>query len=312
MAQVVHLVAEPADRLDAWLAGQAEVGLSRSQVQRLIDGGHVRVAGQAVRRGGLRLRGGETVEVDVPVPEPALAQPEAIPLDIVYEDSDLMVINKPRGMVVHPAPGHRGGTLVNAVLHHCAGNLPGIGGTLRPGIVHRLDKDTTGLLLVAKTDAAMLTLQREIAARRVKRIYLALVHGLPPERFDVEAPIGRDPRNRKRMAVIEPGEAARSRAAVSHVRRLQVFARHALVEVGLETGRTHQIRVHLAFAGYPVVGDPVYGRPALDREQGLGMRGQALHAARIAFVHPTSGAALEFAAPLPEDLAAVIRLLEAT
>ena len=310
MAQVVHLVAEPADRLDTWLAGRAEVGLSRSQVQRLIDGGHVRVAGAAAARTGQRLRGGEAVEVEVPEPEAAEAAPEAIPLDIVYEDADLMVINKPRGMVVHPAPGNRAGTLVNAILHHCEGKLPGIGGTLRPGIVHRLDKDTTGLLLVAKTDAAMLNLQREIAARHVKRVYLAIVHGLPPERLDVDAPIGRDPRNRKRMAVIEAGEVGRARVALSHVRRLKAFARHALVEVSLATGRTHQIRVHLAHAGYPVVGDPVYGRTALDREQGLGMPGQALHAARIAFAHPTSGAAMAFEAPVPEDFAAAVRRLE--
>jgi 23S rRNA pseudouridine1911/1915/1917 synthase len=305
MATIVNLVGEPADRLDTWLAGRTELGLSRSQVQRLIDDGLVRVAGQTAHRGGLRLRGGEAVEVDVPEPEPALAEPEAIPLDIVHEDADVIVINKARGLVVHPAAGNPRGTLVNALLHHC--DLPGIGGAIRPGIVHRLDKDTTGLLVVAKTEAALASLQRQIAQRQVKRQYLALVHGVPPEAFDVDAPIGRDPRNRKRMAVIGAGESARSRRAVSHVRRVRAFARHGLLEVTLETGRTHQIRVHLAHAGYPVVGDPVYGRPALDRQQGIALDGQALHAARIAFEHPATGQAMAFSAPLPGDF---VRVLE--
>ena len=309
MPDVLRLVAEAADRLDAWLAGQAEVGLSRSQVQRLIGAGLVRVDGEAVTRAGQRLRGGEAVEVVVPEPEPASAEPEAIPLDIVHEDRELMVINKARGMVVHPAPGNRGGTLVNAILHHCAGDLPGIGGEMRPGIVHRLDKDTTGLLLVAKTERALLGLQRQIGAREVKREYLALVHGVPPGRFDVDAPIGRDPRNRKRMAVIGPGEGARARPAVTHVRRQSALARHALVEARLETGRTHQIRVHLAHAGFPVVGDPVYGRPALDRQQGIRLEGQALHAARITFTHPATGEVTTFSAPLPADFAAMLDAL---
>jgi 23S rRNA pseudouridine1911/1915/1917 synthase len=309
MPTTVHLVAEPADRLDVWLAGQAEVGLSRSQVQRLIEAGMVKVGGRAAQRGGLRLRGGEAVEVEVPAPAPAVAEPEAIPLDVVYEDDALMVINKPRGMVVHPAPGNPRGTLVNAIVHHCGGRLPGIGGALRPGIVHRLDKDTTGLLVVAKTEQALLGLQAQIARREVVRRYLALVHGLPPERFDVDAPVGRDPRNRKRMAVIGPGEPARARTALTHVRRIRALAAHALVEATLATGRTHQIRVHLAHAGHPVVGDPVYGRPALDRAQGIRMGGQALHAASIAFRHPVTGEAVVCTAPLPEDFARTLERL---
>jgi 23S rRNA pseudouridine1911/1915/1917 synthase len=309
MVRRVVLQAEPAARLDTWLAGRAEVGLSRSQVQRLVAAGAVRVDGQAAKRPGQRLRGGETVEVAVPPPAPAEAEPEDIPLDIVYEDEHLLVINKPRGLVVHPAPGNPRGTLVNALLHHCRGQLAGVGGRLRPGIVHRLDKDTTGLLVVAKTDAAALGLQRQIAERRVKRQYLALVHGCPPERFDVDAPIGRDPRHRKRMAVIPPGAPGRARPALTHFRRLEVFPRHALLEATLETGRTHQVRVHLAYAGYPVVGDPVYGLVKRDREEGLGLQGQALHAARLEFVHPVTEKCVVLESPLPEDMAAACQML---
>ncbi len=251
-----------------------------------------------------RLRGGEHIALDLPPPVPAGLVAEDIPLDVVYEDAKLLVVNKPRGLVVHPAPGNPTGTLVNALLAHCP-DLPGIGDAIRPGIVHRLDKDTTGLLVVAKDDPTMAGLSRQIAQHEVERCYLALVHGAPPAAFVVDAPLGRDPIRRQRIAVRpEDGRPART-----HVRVLEAFARHALVEARLETGRTHQIRVHLQFAGFPVVADPVYGRRGTDA---LGLGGQALHAGRLTFVHPATGKVLTCEAPAPPDFLAALDLLRAS
>jgi 23S rRNA pseudouridine1911/1915/1917 synthase len=227
-------------------------------------------------------------------------EPEPIPLDIAYEDGELLVINKPAGMTVHPGAGRQSGTLVHAVLAHCP-ELPGIGGEHRPGIVHRLDKDTSGLLVVAKTETALRHLQAQIQARGARRDYAALVHGRMAKREGtVDAPIGRDPRHRTRMAVVASG-----RRAVTHYRVAEVFEGATLLDVRLETGRTHQIRVHCAHVGHPVVGDPVYSR----RPNPLGLVRQALHAHRLAFTHPASGAALSFTAPLPDDMAAALRIL---
>jgi 23S rRNA pseudouridine1911/1915/1917 synthase len=290
-------------RLDVFLASQASLGLSRMAVQRLCAGGRVHLDGRPARASA-RLRGGESVVVEVPPPDPAEPLPEAIPLRIVHEDPHIIVVDKPRGMVVHPAPGSRSGTLVNALLAHC-GDLAGIGGTLRPGIVHRLDKDTTGLLVAAKTDAAALGLSRQIARREVERTYLAIVHGSPPDDFTVDAPLGRDPNDRKRMAV----RSATGRHAVTHARVLERLPGHALLEVRLETGRTHQIRVHLAFAGFPVAADPTYGRSPRGE---LGLGGQALHAARLAFRHPIDGRPLRFETPPPADFQQALETLRRT
>ncbi|MDI3281180.1 MAG: RluA family pseudouridine synthase [Bacillota bacterium] len=287
-------------RLDVFLAAHHLVP-SRSAAQRLIEGGRVLVDGAAVRKPSYRLRPGERVEVRLPPPAPVEVVPEEIPLDILYEDEDLVVVNKPRGMPVHPGAGRSSGTLVNALLAHCR-DLSGVGGALRPGIVHRLDKDTTGLLVVAKHDAAHLHLARQIKERRVTRIYLALVHGrLPAAEGKIEAPIGRHPVARKKMAVV----ARRGRAALTYYRVLEEWARFSLLEVKLGTGRTHQIRVHLAYLGHPVAGDPTYGR----RRAELGLEGQALHAAVLGFCHPRTGEYVEFSAPPPEDFQRALALL---
>ncbi len=313
-------------RLDQFLAGRPDLALTRSHASKLIREGLVTVDGLAPAKAGIRLRPGQRVAVTLPDPEPLEARPEAIPLDVVYEDADVVVINKHRGMVVHPAPGHGGGTLVNALLAHIPAMAaewdtppernPGVAGSgvVRPGIVHRLDRDTTGLLVVAKNAAAHLSLARQLKDRTMRREYLALVHGQPPDEGVVDAPIGRHPVERKRMAVVEGG-----RRAVTRYRVLERFpcegaaarcavpgaargAGYSLLAVALETGRTHQIRVHLAHIGHPVAGDPVYG----PRRNPLGLAGQALHARRLGFVHPRTGEALEFMAPPPADLAAAI------
>ena len=282
----------------SFLAGQ-EPFLSRSQVQRLMDKGLVLVNARPARP-SYRLRAGDLIRMTVPPPEEVALTPEPIPLDIVYEDEDLLVVNKPAGLVVHPAAGHYRGTLVNALLDHCP-DLTGIGGYLRPGIVHRLDKDTSGLMLVSKTDLAHQGLSAELKARQIKRKYLALVHGeLRSEKGLIDAPLGRDPRDRKRIAVVAGGRTART-----HYRVRERFPGYTLLDVELETGRTHQIRVHLAYAGYPVAGDPVYG----PRRNPLNLPGQALHAYRIAFTHPRTGERLAFEAPLPPAFRDVLDLV---
>lgn len=275
-------------RLDLFLA-RAAPDLSRSHAQRLIADGQVLVGGRAAKA-SQRLDEGDTVTVTIPPATPIELAPEHMPLSVVYEDGDLIVIDKPAGLTVHPAPGHPAGTLVNALLAHC-GDLAGIDGSLRPGIVHRLDKDTSGLLVVAKNDTAQLALSRQIAHHQTLKAYLALVDGRPPRAGVIDAPIGRHPAQRKRMAIVAEGRPSRT-----HYRVLGEAGAGALVLAVLETGRTHQVRVHFAAIGHPIHGDPVYGRRSdlLDR--------QFLHAWRLGFRHPRTHAWQEFEAPLPADL----------
>jgi 23S rRNA pseudouridine1911/1915/1917 synthase len=305
------VVAGPEDegaRLDAFLSRSTQ--LSRTQVQRLIESGRVRVVGASAPRKSEPVVSGQRFEVEVPPAEPVEMEAEDLPLSVVYEDDALLVVDKAAGMVVHPAPGHRRGTLVNALLHHVK-DLAGVGGRLRPGIVHRLDRDTSGLLVVAKRDDAHQGLVRALKARQVRRLYRAASWGhLSASPLTLEAPLGRDPRNRKRMAVVEGG-----RPALTRVRVRERWLAAELLDVALHTGRTHQIRVHLSHAGHPLLGDPVYGVG-----WGRGMSGPAstwartlaarvprlfLHAAELAFEHPVSGEKMRFRSPLPEDLAAV-------
>lgn len=292
MPDRVHWTAEAADagvRLDAFLAGKMEK--TRSAVQKLIEQGNVLVNGSAAAKNA-RLREGDQVEAEIPPPETLDVKPQNIPLDIVYEDGELLVVNKPKGMVVHPAAGNPDGTLVNALLFHCGESLSGINGVIRPGIVHRIDKDTSGLLIVAKNDRAHQSLAEQIAAHSFTRIYNAVVYGsLKEEKGTVSAAIGRHPSDRKRMAVLSSG----GREAVTHYRVLERFPGFTLVECRLETGRTHQIRVHMAHIGHPVAGDPVYGPKRCITE----LRGQCLHARVIGFVHPSTGEYLEFDSGLP-------------
>ncbi|HEX4841862.1 MAG TPA: RluA family pseudouridine synthase [bacterium] len=281
-------------RLDAFLVSHLPAH-SRSHLKGLIESGHITVDG-APAKPALRVRRGQRIEITIPPPPPAEIAAEALPLDVIFEDDQLLVVNKPPGLVVHPGAGRPGGTLANAVLARVP-QMAGVGSALRPGIVHRLDKDTSGLLMVAKTPTAYRVLQSQVAARTVSRTYLALVNGvLGRDEGTIDAPIGRHPHHRTRMAVVPRG-----RAAVTRYRVRKRFADHTLVEVQLVTGRTHQIRVHFAHLGYPVAGDPVYGRA-----DDLGVGRQALHAFRLKFTHPTSGRALEFEAPLPADLSAGI------
>lgn len=306
-----------AGRLDRYLAGRPDLGLTRSRLQHLMEAGHVRVGGLPARPAQPVLPG-QVIEIAVPPAEEPRAVPEPLPLTVVYEDEDLIVVNKPRGLVVHPAPGHGGGTLVNALLAHCR-DLAGAGDALRPGIVHRLDKDTTGLLVAAKNEPALDALARQVAERTMVREYLALVHGQPPDEGRVDAPVGRHPVHRQRMAVVA---APRGRPALTLFRVLERFparggaARLAVPGAGrgggyslllarLQTGRTHQIRVHLAHLGFPVAGDPIYG----PRANPLGLGGQALHAWRLTLVHPRTGASMTWEAPLPEDFARALETL---
>ncbi|WP_438433441.1 RluA family pseudouridine synthase [Gorillibacterium sp. sgz500922] len=280
------------ERIDKYLVETIEADVSRSQVQQWIKDGRVRVNDAAVK-GSYKLAEGDRIEVSIPEPEELDVQPENLPLEIVYEDSDVVVINKPRGMVVHPAPGHSSGTVVNALLYHCR-DLSGINGVLRPGIVHRIDKDTSGLLMAAKNDLAHASLAAQLKEHSVTRKYIAVVHGnIPHDQGTIDAPIGRDSGDRKLFTVTHRN----SKHAVTHFAVLERLGNFTLIELKLETGRTHQIRVHMKYIGHPLVGDPAYGKPK-DHE----MRGQALHAAVLGFVHPRSGERLEFAAPLPGDM----------
>ena len=298
-------------RLDAYLASATE--LTRSAAVRLIEEGQVTLGGKPANKKD-KVKAGDEVTVSLPEPEPDEAIPQDIPLDIVYEDEDILVVNKPCGMVVHPAAGNPDGTLVNAILYHCGDSLSGIGGVIRPGIVHRIDKDTSGLLVVAKNDAAHLALSEQLKVHRVRRVYHAIAIGnLREDTGTVDAPIGRHPTDRKKMAVLR-GADAHSRDAVTHYRVLERFAGMCHVECKLETGRTHQIRVHMASLGHPLLGDPVYGganhrfcesHPAL-------IHGQCLHAAELSLIHPTSGEEMHFEAPLPEDMERILDILRRT
>ncbi len=287
------------ERLDVFLSA-VQSGLTRSHARQLIAAGHVRVMG-VVAKPSRRLRAGEHVALELPAPRPLSAVAQELPLSVVYEDADVVVVDKARGMVVHPAAGNPDGTLVNALLHRC-GDLGAINDVVRPGIVHRLDKDTTGLLVVAKNEAAQLELARQIRERTARRAYLALVHGIPvPGAGVIDAPLGRHPVNRKRMAVRAEG----GRRAVTRYRLREALGAFALVRAELVTGRTHQIRVHFAYIGHPVVGDPVYS----GRRDTLGLKGQALHAYYLGFYHPAAGQWVEFEAPLPPDFRAVLAWL---
>ncbi len=303
-------------RLDRFLA-DAIGTLSRSRVKSLIEQGQARRDGEVLKEPSDPVRPGATYQLDLPPPAPATPQPQAIPFPILHEDSDLIVLDKPAGLVVHPAPGNLDGTLVNALLAHCGDSLTGIGDERRPGIVHRLDKDTSGTMVVAKTQLANNALTAAFAARDLDRAYLALVWGLPnPLAGDIEGDIGRDQRDRKRMAVVTRN----GKPALTHYRTLRAWGTAvALLECRLATGRTHQIRVHLASRGHPVVGDPLYLRrvPAIARtlpepirHRLLDFPRQALHAARLGFAHPRTGAALSFATEPPPDMAELLASLD--
>lgn len=281
-------------RLDVFLA-QNLAGFSRSGAQKLIAEGRVLVGG-AAQKPGSRLKTGDNVAVRPPEPLDAAILAEDIPIEILYEDADLIVIDKPQGMVVHPAPGHYTGTLVNALMFHCGDGLSGINGELRPGIVHRIDKDTSGLLVAAKTNEAHISLSEQFARHSVTRYYTAVVWGdVKGDGGVVDKPLCRDAKDRKRMAVARPSQSG-ARRAVTHYGVLERFGRHTLIRAQLKTGRTHQIRVHMAHIGHPVLGDPVYA----GSRDAYKLDGQALHAAALGFVHPRSGAYMEFEAPPPE------------
>ena len=282
-------------RLDAWLASQV-AELSRARIQALIKEGRVTCEGVPIKSNG-KPKAGQVIEVIVPAAVPAEPVPENIPLDILYEDSDCLVINKPAGLVVHPAPGHASGTLVNALLYHCK-DLGGVGGVERPGIVHRLDKDTSGLMVVAKNDAAMAGFVRLFQTGGITKEYLALVHGVPPKPSGtVSTLIGRHPAQRKKMAVV----ARNGKQAVTHYAVEKRLGDITLVRCRIETGRTHQIRVHMQSLGCPVVGDTVYGRTAADNRLPHAPARQMLHATHLVFAHPVTGAAMDFTAPPPAD-----------
>ena len=288
----LHLTAvQSGERIDRFLSGDLE-GLSRSYIQKLLKEGGITVDGKAVKS-NYKLNAGDEILVQIPDPEPMDILPEDIPLDILYEDEDILVVNKPKGMVVHPSPGHYSHTLVNAVLFHCGGRLSGINGVLRPGIVHRIDMDTTGSLLICKNDRAHQILADDLKEHNITRRYHAVVHGnLKEDTGTVNAPIGRHPVDRKKMSTKAPN----GRHAVTHYRVLERFGNYTYIECELETGRTHQIRVHMASIGHPILGDAVYG-PA---KCPFKLEGQTLHAKILGIKHPSTGQYIEFDASLPE------------
>ncbi len=296
------------ERLDRYLAAVVP-GQSRSQLQRLIDGGFVEVAGRRARA-NLPVQPGDRISVEIPEPAPATPQPEDLPIAVLYEDHDLIVIDKPAGMVVHPAAGHASGTLVNALLHHVR-DLSGVGGELRPGIVHRLDKGTSGVMVVAKHDAAHEALARQFHDREVEKEYLALVWGVVQAGRRIDLPIGRDPGDRQKMSA----RARRARAAVTRITAAEHLRGVTCCGVAIATGRTHQIRVHLSAIGHPIVGDATYGglrtRVAADLRPVLRLTRPFLHAARLSFAHPGDGRRLTFEAPLPPDLQDVLDSIRA-
>ena len=284
-------------RIDRFLSGE-DTGLSRSALQALVAEGHVQCNGKTVAK-SLKLKAGDTVLLEIPDAKPIEAVPQDIPLDVVYEDADVIVVNKPSGMVVHPAPGHPDGTLVNALLYHCAGTLSGIGGALRPGIVHRIDRDTSGLIIAAKNDAAHQYLSAQLADHTLARTYECIVVGkLREDRGAVDAPIARHPTDRKRMAVVAGG-----REAVTHWEVIARYPGYTHVRCRLETGRTHQIRVHMAYIGHPILGDTVYGA----KKEVPGLTGQCLHAVGLRFLHPRTHEVVELSCPLPEEFTRMLQ-----
>lgn len=287
-------------RIDKYITEGLDDDVSRSQVQLWIADGHVLVNDSPVKA-NYKVSQGDRISLAIPAPSVVEIVPEDIPLDIAFEDRDVIVVNKPRGMVVHPAPGHISGTLVNALMHHCK-DLSGINGQLRPGIVHRIDKDTTGLIMAAKNDKAHASLAAQLKEHSVNRRYLALVHGnISHDQGTIDAPIGRDPQDRKMYTVTDRN----SKHAVTHFTVVERFGDYSLLELKLETGRTHQIRVHMKYIGHPLVGDPVYGK-----SKGIKLNGQALHAAVLGFVHPATGQYLEFSAPMPDDMEELLTILK--
>ncbi len=292
MSNTVKVTACSAARCDVYLA-QNMPDLSRSFLKKLFESGEVLVNGKAVRA-SFKLKEGDEITLTVPEAKKLDVEAQDIPLDIVYEDSDVLVINKERGMVVHPAAGNEDSTLVNALMHHCGDNLSGINGVLRPGIVHRIDKDTTGLLVVAKNDKAHQSLTDQLADRSLSRTYYAIVHGnIKEDNLTVDAPIARDTKDRKKMAIARKD----GRDAVTHIMVLERFGKYTLIRCKLETGRTHQIRVHTKSIGHPILGDKTYG---LKKEE-FALTGQLLHAGEIGFIHPRTDEAVSFTAPLPQD-----------
>lgn len=295
------ITAEPEDagtRVDVFLS--AKLGASRSNMQKLLDEGRVK-RGDKVLKANYKVRAGEVFTVDIPEPEPIEAVPENIPLDIIYEDDDVVVLNKARGMVVHPAPGNYTGTLVNALLYHCS-NLSGINSAIRPGIVHRLDKDTSGIMIVAKNDAAHISLSQQIQSKTAVRTYLAVVRGnIKTDSGTIATQIARDKNDRKKMAVVKEG----GREAITDYEVLERFGKYTVVRCKLRTGRTHQIRVHMEYLGYPLVGDPKYS----PMKTPFAIKGQALHSHTLEFTHPRTGERMKFEAPLPEDMHKIITRL---
>jgi len=295
--------AQPEQRLDRYLAEQC-ADLSRSRIQKLIEQGQVQVNGQVCESKKVMVQGGDRIHVSIPAAQPLKLTPEAIPLEILYEDDQLVILNKPAGLVVHPSAGHDSGTLVNALLAHCT-QLAGIGGVQRPGIVHRLDKDTSGAIAIAKTDHAHQHLQQQFKAKTAYREYWGMVHGSPRlESGVVDLPIGRHPVDRKKMAIVT--EEKGGRRAVTHWQVTERLGNYTLMQFRLETGRTHQIRVHSAHIGHPIVGDPVYGS---GHSVGVNLPGQALHAWKLRLQHPTSGDWIEVTAPLPPVLLTLLEVL---
>jgi 23S rRNA pseudouridine1911/1915/1917 synthase len=302
----INLVIAPdaEGRLDAWLASQVPE-LSRARIQALMKEGRITCEGEPVKATH-RPKPGSTIRILIPIPVSAIPQPEAIPLTIIYEDADILVLDKQAGLVAHPAPGHLTGTLVNALLHHCK-DLAGIGGVERPGIVHRLDKDTSGLMVVAKNDASMAGFVKLFQTGGMTKNYLTLVHGAPLKAKGViQNLIGRHPVDRKKMAIVT----LNGRVATTHYSVERKFKAASLIRCRIETGRTHQIRVHMHALGCPVLGDVLYGRPAADKLLPVIPQRQMLHAAQLAFNHPVTGVALAFESALPEDFATVLASLE--
>lgn len=292
---------ESSSRIDAYLAGILE-GFSRSYIQKLVKEEKILVNGKLVKS-NYKVAAGDEVEVEIPEPEPLAILPEKMDLDIVYEDADVILINKPKGMVVHPAAGHYEHTLVNGLLYHCQGQLSGINGVIRPGIVHRIDMDTTGILIVCKNDVAHNAISEQLKVHSITRKYQAIVHGrIAEDEGTVDAPIGRHPVDRKKMSI----NYKNGKEAVTHYRVLQRFSKYTHIECQLETGRTHQIRVHMASIGHPLLGDAVYGPSKCP----YALCGQTLHAGVLGFVHPRTGAYMEFTAPLPEYFTELLAKLD--